>query len=228
MSAARQSAEIVAALQAVPGVTEAQVQLDPDGQAVDLLRLGLDPGVDEVAVASTVGDLLRERFGLGVEAHQVELIEDPQPASAAAVVEVSAAAEEEVEAAGARRVTIRRMQLVSAGLQVTATVSLGLAERTESGHATAPAATSTVHRAVATATLRALEHFTAERARFEVESVDLINGGGHRTVVASITMVSADGAERLTGTAAVREDVRSACIRAVLDATNRRCAPLLG
>lgn len=225
MAAARSSAEIVAALRAVPGVSAAQVQLDPEGGSVGHLRLGLYPGVDEVAVASSVGDLLRERFGMGLDAHQVELIEEPvPPASPAAASPADAAANGH---AAPPRLTIRRMQLVSAGLQVTATVSLGLGERTESGHATGAAAPSTVYRAVANATVRALEHFTGEQARFEVETVDLVGGADQRTVVATVTMVSADGAERLTGTSAVRDDVRSACIRAVLDATNRRAAPLL-
>ena len=69
-------AEIVAALRAVPGVADADVEPDADGGGLGLLRLGLAPGVDEVAVATSVGRLLREKFGLGVDADQVQLIED--------------------------------------------------------------------------------------------------------------------------------------------------------
>ena len=69
-------AEIVAALRAVPGVADADVEPDADGGGLGLLRLGLAPGVDEVAVATSVGRLLREQFGLGVDADQVQLIED--------------------------------------------------------------------------------------------------------------------------------------------------------
>lgn len=225
MAAGRHSAEIVAALRAVPGVSAAEVQLDPEGGGLGRLRLGLHPGVDEVAVAGTVGDMLRERFGMGVDAHQVELIDAAEPPGATAPDAPEGATEAGAEASG--RLTIRRMQLVSAGLSVTATVSLGLRERTESGHATGPAAAGSIHRAVATATVRALEHFTGERARLEVDSVEVLGTGEHRTIVTTVTMVTAEGAERLTGTSAVRDDVRSACIRAVLDATNRRAAPLL-
>src|SRR5581483_6414619 len=57
-------AEIVAALRAVPGVAEADVEPDDEGGGLGLLRLGLSPGVDEVQVATKVGRLLRERFGL--------------------------------------------------------------------------------------------------------------------------------------------------------------------
>src|SRR4051812_33446739 len=69
-------AEIVAALRSVPGVAEADVEPDDDGEGLGLLRLGLTPGVDEVQVATKVGRLLRERFGLGVDADKVQLIED--------------------------------------------------------------------------------------------------------------------------------------------------------
>jgi hypothetical protein len=40
-------------------------------------------------------------------------------------------------------------------------------------------------------------------------------------------MVGHAGSERLTGAAAVREDIRQAVIRATLDALNRRLEPLL-
>jgi hypothetical protein len=49
--------DIVAALREVPGVAEADVE--PDGDGLGVLRLGLAPGVDEVEVASAVGRLLR-------------------------------------------------------------------------------------------------------------------------------------------------------------------------
>src|SRR5437588_10102865 len=69
-------AEIVAALRALPGVADADVEPDADGGGLGLLRLGLVPGVDEVQVATKVGRLLREQFGLGVDAERVQLIED--------------------------------------------------------------------------------------------------------------------------------------------------------
>src|SRR3954449_3951103 len=112
------AADIAAALRAVPGVADAEVEPDEDG-GVGLLRLGLVAGVDEVGVATEVGRLLREQFGLGVDAERVQLVED-------------AAAEpaEEIETApngqqySRKRPSIQRMHLVSSGLDVTATVTL--------------------------------------------------------------------------------------------------------
>src|SRR4051794_16908242 len=207
-------AEIVAALRTVPGVAEADVEPDSDGDGLGLLRLGLAPGVDEVQVATKVGRLLRERFGLGVDADKVQLIED------ASVPEIP------IQSNG-RRPVISRMQLVSSGLDVTAIVSLNYQAETVRGESTGTATQTGVHRAVATAALRAVEQLVGTQARFEVDQVEVNPIGPDRTVMVSVTMVSAGGTDRLTGSAVVREDVRQATIRAALDAVNRRLEPLL-
>jgi hypothetical protein len=207
-------AEIVAALRTVPGVAEADVEPDDAGGGLGLLRLGLSPGVDEVQVASKVGRLLRERFGLGVDADQVQLIEDATTA--------------DVPDQPGKRPIISRMQLVSSGLEVKATVSLSYREGTVSGAASGTATQSGVQRAVATAALHAIEELIGGKARFELEHVEVTRSGRDRTALVSVTMVSGTGTDRLTGSAVVREDARQAVIRAVLDAVNRRLEPLLG
>jgi hypothetical protein len=207
-------AEIIAALRTVPGVAEADVEPDDQGGGLGLLRLGLSPGVDEVQVASKVGRMLRERFGLGVDADQVQLIEDAETP--------------EIPEQPGRRPIISRMQLVSSGLDVTAAVSLSFREGTVRGEATGTATQSGVQRAVATAALRALELLIGNSARFELEHVEVARSGGDRTALVTVTMVSGTGTDRLTGSAVVREDPRQAVIRAALDAVNRRLEPLLG
>lgn len=207
-------AEIVDALRAVPGVADADVEPDDSGSGLGMLRLGLEAGVDEVAVASTVGKLLRERFGLGVDADGVQLIEDATTAGPPPPRD-------------ARRPAISRMQLISSGLEVTATVSLSFRDQTVTGESTGTATQSGVHRAVATASLRAVEELVGSAARFELEHVEVTQTGTERTALVAVTMVSANGTDRLTGSAAVREDVRQAIIRATLDALNRRLDRML-
>jgi ribosomal protein S11 len=206
-------AEIVAALRAVPGVAGADVVPDEEGGGLGLLRLALSPGVDEVQVASRVGRVLRERFGLGVDADQVQLIEDAE------TLDVS-------EQSGHRPV-ISRMQLVSSGLDVSASVSLTFQGRVVRGESTGTATQSGVQRAVAAAALHAVEQLIDSKARFELEHVEVTISGRDRTALVSVTMVSSAGTDRLTGSAMVREDARQAVIRAVLDAVNRRLEPLL-
>src|SRR5258705_13477960 len=105
--------EIVSALRAVPGVADADVEPDSDGGGLGLLRRGLAPGFDEVQVATSVGRLLRERFGLGVDAERVQLVEDAEaPDEALARTAPSAQ----------QRPAIQRMHLVSSGLDISASV----------------------------------------------------------------------------------------------------------
>src|SRR3954470_9226249 len=107
------AADIAAALRAVPGVADAEVEPDEDG-GVGLLRLGLTPGVDEVRVATDVGRLLREQFGLGVDAERVQLVEDAE-AEPPIEIETSPNGEHSYR----KRPTIQRMHLISSGLDVT-------------------------------------------------------------------------------------------------------------
>jgi hypothetical protein len=214
--------EIVAALRDVPGVADADVEPDAEG-GMGLLRLGLQAGVDEVAVATSVGRLLRERFGLGVDAERVQIVEDAQ-------IQPPRAPEVDVDVPHQRvagRPAISRMHLVSSGLDVTATVTLTSDGRTASGESRASASQSGVQRAVAAATLRAVEELSGDIARFELDHLEISQLGAERTVVVALTMLSSRGTERLTGAAAVREDVRQAVIRATLDALNRRLESLL-
>lgn len=214
--------DIVAALRAVPGVSEADVEPDGEGDGLGMLRLGLTPGVDEVAVATEVGRVLRDQFGIGVDAERVQLIEDALGAAASTPIEP------EDESGPRKRPSIKRMHLVSSGLEVTASVTLGFGGGTCIGEAAGTATQSGVHRAVAAATLRSVEGLLGQAVRFELEHIEVAPLGRDRTVVVAITMLSANGSEKLTGAAAVREDVRQAVIRATLDALNRRLETYLG
>lgn len=209
--------DIVAALREVPGVADADVEPDGEGDGLGLLRLGLAPGVDEVEVASAVGRLLRERFGLGVDADRVQLVEDMQTDAEDPDIEA-----DDVHETDRFRASIRRMHIISSGLQVTAEVTLSVGDTSALGRSEGTATQSGVQRAVATATLRAVEELLAGKARFELDLVELTPTGRDRAVLVAVTMLSVGGSEKLTGVAGVREDVRQAAIRATLDALNRR------
>jgi hypothetical protein len=126
------------------------------------------------------------------------------------------------------RLTIERVQLVSAGLGATVTVTLGLDGRTLEGAAEGAATQTALLRSVATATLRAIEGITGATARFEVEHVEVARTGTDQTALVVITMLTGRSTQRLSGASVVREDTRQAVIRAVLAALNRRVEPLLG
>jgi len=252
-----------AALRAVPGVLDADVDPDDLG-GLGTLRLDLEPGVDEADVAGRVSRVLRERFGLGVDADRVELHDSDisvveevgsqhpaQPAAQPAPPTPEPQPEPPAPGAGPTRGTptvedvsevrtltlpmprpsarpsIAKMHLVSAGLDVTASVTLASGDRTAVGEARGSATSSGVHRAVALATLRAVEQLVGDAVRVELEHLDVTPMGTERTVVVLLTLLTERGGETLTGAATVRDDVRQAVIRATLDALNRRLELLL-
>jgi hypothetical protein len=125
------------------------------------------------------------------------------------------------------RLTIERVQLVSAGLGATVSVTLGLDGRGFEGAAEGSATQTGLLRSVAAATLRAVERIIDGSARFEVEHVEVARTGNGRTALVVVTMVTGRSTQRLSGASVVREDTRQAMIRAVLAALNRRMEPLL-
>ena len=70
--------QVVAALRAVAGVSDAEILPDPSG-GPGTLRLQLRLGADEVMVATAVHRLLGDRFGLGVDAGRVQVVEEALP-----------------------------------------------------------------------------------------------------------------------------------------------------
>jgi hypothetical protein len=125
------------------------------------------------------------------------------------------------------RLSIERVQLVSAGLGTAVTVTLALDGRNLDGEAEGAATQTGLLRSVAAATLRAVERITDGTARFEVEHVEIARAGTDQTALVVITMLTGRSTERLSGASVVREDSREAVIRAVLAALNRRMEPLL-
>lgn len=254
--------DLVAALRLVPGVLDADVEPDGTG-GLGVLQLGLEPDADEAAVATDVGRLLRERFGLAVDSDGARVVEDT-PTMAAAHASSNASVGRPMPQSHAQsrswsqspsataspshiqspspsrrrrtsvpaqdatlRPAISQLHLLNSGLEVTASVTLSSGDRQATGEVTGSASPGGVHRAVADATVRAVEQLVEVPVRFDVEHLEITPMGTERTVVVALSMLSSRGTERLTGAAAVREDVRQAVIRATLDALNRRLELLL-
>lgn len=232
--------DLEAALRAVPGIAHAALEdedLAGEPGGLGVLRLGLEPGADERAVAAEVGRLLEEVFGVGVDADAVQVVPQDGPADQDGHAERTAAGPTpavvpEQGRRGRERPAIAAVQTLSAGLEVTATVTLGSGEHAGTGTACAAASSRGMHRAVASATLQALAELSDDldpaRARLEIEQVEVTPLGAQRTALVALTLLTDRGSERLTGAAAVREDVRQAVVRATLDAVNRRLGAMGG
>jgi hypothetical protein len=125
------------------------------------------------------------------------------------------------------RLVIERVQLVSAGLGVSVSVTLRSGDRSVVGEAEGAATVLALNRTVAEATLRAVETVVGADVRFFVEHVELAATGDERTALVVLSMLTDRATQRLSGASVVREDVRQAVIRAVLAAVNRRVEPML-
>lgn len=260
------------ALRVLSGVADAEIIPDERANGAGTLRLSLAPGADEVAVATEVNRILRDRFGLGVDSGRVHVVEettptpdlhgesaiyppplqsvpalppDSQPPPPSAFAQVAdptlpppvlpippmsspgPVAQAEIVTRGGR-LLIHRLQLVSAGLGVTAAVTLGLDDDEYTGEADGAATPASVYQSVAAATLRAVETVVAGNARLSLEQVEIATLGSDRVALVAVSLASSVGSERLTGAAVVRDDVRQAVIRATLDAVNRRMQALSG
>lgn len=179
-------------------------------------REGVD---DEPAdLRETVPDDASSIDGWQPGAEHVTVTTEPEPAPDAVGPLPGAAA----------RLVIERVQLVSAHLGVTVSVTLRTGGRSEVGEAEGAATSGALHRSVAEATLRAVEAMVDDRVRFAVEHVEIASTGEERTALAVLSLVTDRGTQRLSGASVVRDDARQAVIRAVLAAVNRRVGPMLG
>lgn len=240
-------AAMAAALNAVPGVADARIEPSQNGTP-GMLHLALEDGSDETVVAGRVAELLRSVFGIGFDTNHAELTEEAPPAPEARPApeappaptaptappapeppagEARAAPPRRPEARKDARLVIERLRVRTAGLEVRCAVTLSGAGREATGEAGGAANTGGTLRAVAGATLRAIEELTGAAVRLDVEQVQLTSTGQDSTVLVALTMLTATGTTRLMGAAEVRQDLRQAAVRATLDALNRRMGPLL-
>ena len=194
--------EAVEALRSLPGVARAHLQPDDRG-GPGLLRLDLDRNVDEIAVAAEVGRLLRDKFGIGVDAGRVQLVEDAEP---------------RVRDGDAGVPALGRMHLLSAGRHVTATVELSWQGRATVGEARRLATQAGMLEAVAAATMQALEDLADDAVLGRV--LDVSAGQDQTGQWVRVRYLLGVGTEEVevSAEAPVRQDVRQAVIRAAVRA----------
>jgi hypothetical protein len=197
--------EVLLALRSIPGIRSADIGDDDSGGA-GLLRLDLAENVDEVEVATSVGRLLRERFGLGVDAGQVQMVE------AAADFAPAMADAEAFDGHGGVRVTV--MNVTSAGRKVTVSIVLRRGERECRGEAPGTTTANGVYHAVAEATLHAIEELTEDAVIGRLEHLEVSESTASVSLVLDVDGVEVDA----LGESEVQSDPRQAIVRAVLQA----------
>jgi hypothetical protein len=231
------AAQMCDALSVVPGVEHVALEFDGRGQGVLRIRLAAGADGDEVVGAAVAG--LRRRFGPGVDASRLRLT-GPRGRPVVAVVDDALAAPGPAEATQVEgrpprapsrhgpalrhpaRLAVEDVQVVTERLQVRAHVRLRSGATLHTGSATAAATPGGGHRAVVSATARALENVAGGLLRLEVEAAEVVQVGPDGVGVVVVTLLADGRMDRLTGSALVREDRSDTLVRATLDALNRR------
>ena len=122
------------------------------------------------------------------------------------------------------RLGLDRVQVMTRGLDVTATVVLTDGGRQHTGVCEAAATPGGHYRSLAGATVQALESAAGGRCRLEVEAADVTSVAGQETAVVVLSILSGRGTEKLTGACPVGNDPQQAVVKATLAASNRRMA----
>lgn len=125
------------------------------------------------------------------------------------------------------RLVLERVQQVTEAHTASCTVVLRAGEEHHTGIAEGAATPGGVRRALATATVRAVESASLGRLRLDVEAADVVPVAGQDTAVVLVTLLTPRGPEQLGGAVPVGADPAQALVKAVLGACNRRVAAVL-
>jgi hypothetical protein len=209
---------LAAELRNISGVVAAET----GGNDPASVRLVLDPTADGLVVAEAVSRLLHARLGNGFQ--EARVVDAQELAGSDARVGAAAAAPAPVPVPGQRaaRPGIVRLDVAVTERESLAHVVLSTGGGSAAGDATSTATSRGQQRAIAGATVVAVEELLGGQIRIELDYVDIATYGPDRTALVGLTVVALSGAERLSGSAVVREDESRAIVRAVLDALNRR------
>ncbi|MEX2505102.1 MAG: hypothetical protein WD378_09635 [Egicoccus sp.] len=246
---------VARAITSVPGVLKAKV-VPSDSNGKGRLRVRVAPGEDHERVSWAVAATLRERFGIALDpaAFQLRVADGDLDADAAtpdasgptmtaheiegpeqdpiAVLEQAVAARlaEPAPAPADRdryRAAIGDLVTQHGGAAVSVTATLEHNGRQGRAAVDALATSRARWRAVAEATVGALQELTGGRLRAQIDRVTVNTTEQPATVSVVLTALFERGEEVLLGGALLRDDPERAVMRATLDALNRRIEPWL-
>lgn len=203
----RKRHEVERAVCAVPGVLGAR------------LVPGFERDVDELHVLTTldkapkqavrdVQTVLMARFGVPTDHRVISVVQLDEDAGFAATA----------------RAGIAEVGVIQAGLNVTAHVSLRDGDDVHNGTAQGSSSASGRNRAVAQATVAAVQPLVGDSNLVDLEGVDVVNVFGRQLAVSLLHVQTARSDVSLAGSALVRDAVPDAIARSVLDAMNRTIA----
>ncbi len=177
-----------------------------------------DDGIQEIHILSTqnrpVKQLVRDVEALCAARFRLDL--DHRKVSVAQIDMPPAQAER------MPRPRLLGVRLETAGDDVVAAVQMGVGSRVYVGEARGHAVNAVRPRLAALAAISALEQCTEGACRVELTDLTEFRLADQTGYAAVVSLLGKAGEEKLIGCALARSDVPEACVRAVLDAVNRR------
>lgn len=201
----RQRTGVERAVATVPGVLGARIVPGFERQVDELHVLTSLDKAPKQAVRD-VQTVLMARFGVPTD-HRV-----------ISVVQLD---EQSVGGPATSRVTIDRVAVTHAGLEVRAEVALRDGDDELVGTGDGPSTPAGQHRAVGRATLDAVRPLLGEGHVVELEGTDVIEMLGRGVALSLVQFRTARGEHTVAGSALVRDASADAVARSVLDALNR-------
>lgn len=241
--------QVEEAIGTVPGVASAHVGVS-DETGRGRLRIRLQPEQDPDVVSRAVAATLRSRFGIDLDPseirprppHEQPLEQElgPVPATSAGVDAGRLDLAPGLEPLGGRvarggvatledaeRPVLRDVSTHSQGLEVTVEAVVELEGRSVTGRARSVATSRARLRAVAEATLAAVEQLCEGLLRAGIERIDFQRSGDDELVTVVVSLLTSRFEDRLVGAALVRGSREQAVMRATMDAVNRRAGLFL-
>jgi hypothetical protein len=194
----------------VRGVQAVRLVPDEHGQIAEIHVVGT-PERSPKSIVRDIESILFVRGGVRVSHRKISLVQIPETALVAGA-----------------RVQFVGVDQVAAEMGEELTVTLAISDRRIAGVAMATIGVAEQTYAVAVATIAALSQIVGERGRFVAERIEQHPFGALSVCLAHVSLSIDETLETLLGISVVREDVRAAAARAVLDAVNRRLPGLLG
>lgn len=205
----RDPAEMDAALLKIPGVRAARVVVDDEGAPSEIhIVAGDEKGPKQLV--RDVQTVALATLGMAIDHRIVSVVQFPDS--------------EEIGAAGEKRIAIDEIATETRGTTSKVRVVLSWGDTTSSGEATGFTSAEGLLRLAAQATLEAVRSLLADGAWLALENAAVQRVGVRDVAVATITV--GVGGPALSGSAVVVGQHTEASVRAVLDALNRRLAPM--
>ena len=208
--------ELEERLRQLTGVRAVRVVTGPDRKPIEIHVLAARDKTPKQVVRD-VQSLAMAEFDLEIDHRIVSVVQLDGPDGA----DVSSAAPVDVQPLAVNRVTIATIAVESAGAFAQVMITLDSGGVRTSGSSRGPVGADNRARIVARATLAAVAQLVDLDAA-EVDQAQVVSLGGREVAVCTVTFVTAQGEQVVSGSAVVRNDPADAVARGVLDALNRR------